>query len=440
MISEILIVIALILVNGIFAAAEIAIVSVRRTRLQQLVDEGRIGALAVASLRSHPERFLATVQIGITVVGATAAAFGGHNLALHIEPGIRAIPWLETRAEEISLAIIVAMISYLSLVIGELVPKSLALRQSEFWALLLGRPLKGLSWAARPLVWLLTTSSNFILRPFSDRTNFMEARISKEELQQMVEEAAETGALHEQVGEIASRVLEFDKLSLREVMVPRNRIDALSIDANAEAVRVFLVDKRRSRLPVYEGSPDNIVGYVSVKDIFARDWETESIDLRGSLRPAKMFPESVSAIEVLRFMRREHSRLALAVDEHGTVSGLVTFEDLVEELVGEVFSEHEQIDEAFVYNDDGTITVRGDLPIREVNRQLDLTLDEGPDYTTIAGLCIHLAAGIPNGGARLAAGGGVTLVIDDATARVVRSVRILLPVPNGEAAPTEPVS
>lgn len=430
MLSEILIVLALILINGVFAGAEIAIVSLRRTRLQQLVDDGRAGAAAVENLRTHPERFLATVQIGITVVGATAAAFGGYSIARHLEPVIASIPLLASREEEIALAIVVVFISYFSLVLGELVPKSLALRASEPYALFIAGPLQALSWIARPMVWFLTASSNLVLRPFADRTNFMEARISTEELQQMVEEAADTGALDEHAGEIVSRALEFDKLTLRDVMVPRNRIDALPLDAPTDEVRVFLTRKRRTRIPIHDGPLDNVVGYVSARDIVSLAWDKGPIILRDLLRPVKVFPETVLAIDVLRFMRRERNRLAIAVDEHGALCGMVTFDDMVDELVGEVFSEHEEVEEPFLREDDGSVVVRGDLPVREVNRELELSLEESQDFGTMAGLCIKLAGGIPNRGARLAANDGVVLVVLDATVRTVRRVRILPP-PDG---------
>ena len=222
---ELVIILGLILVNGIFAGSEIAIVSLRRTRLQQLVDEGRRGAQTLAALRGEPERFLATVQVGITIVGTTAAAFGGSTIAVHLEPLIASVPWLADEAEEIAFAAVVALISYLSLVLGELVPKSLALRVGESYALMMAKPLLALSWIAKPVVWLLTASSNVVLRPFRDRTNFMEARISKEEILQMVDEASKAGTLHEHASEIASRALAFDKLPLRDVMIPRDRIN-----------------------------------------------------------------------------------------------------------------------------------------------------------------------------------------------------------------------
>jgi putative hemolysin len=425
--TEIAVVIALILANGVFAGAEIAVVSLRHTRVQQLLEAKRIGAVALHALRSQPERFLATVQVGITVVSVSAAAFGGSTLSRYLEPAIARIASLADNAEEIAFALVVSLISYLSLVLGELVPKSLALRVGETYALLVARPLLALSFIARPIVWLLTTSSNVVLKPFRDRTNFMEAVVSKEELLQMVEEAGETGALHEQASELASRALEFDKLSLSEVMIPRNRIDALPINATADQVRRFLLEERRSRVPVYDGTLDNIVGYVSAKDIVALAWEGKLFVLRDLLRPVKVFPETVLAIEVLRYMRREHLRLVVAVDEHAAVSGMATFEDLVEEIVGEVFSENEEQSPPIELDATGAAIVRGDVPLREVNRALELDLTSEEGVSTIAGLCITLAGGIPHRGARLAAEGGVVLVVLDATTRGVRRVKIIPP-------------
>ena len=427
MLVELAVVLLLILANGVFAAAEIAVVSLRRSRLQQLVDDGRAGARTLVELRTHPERFLATVQVGITVVGTTAAAFGGASLARHLEPWLRRLPGMEEGADQLALGVVVALLSYLSLVLGELVPKSLALRHGEGYALLLARPLQLLSHVAKPVVWLLTASSNLLLRPFSDRTDFMEARISKEELQQMVEEAAEVGELDEGAGELASRALAFDRLTLAEVMIPRNRIDMLSLRAPPEQQRQALLASRRSRVPVHDRSPDDIVGYVSAKDILARAWVNQAIDVAALVRPVKAFPETVPAIEVLRFMRREHARLAIAVDEHGAVSGMVTFEDLMEELVGEVFSEHEEARGPIVRLPDGTVELHGQTPLREVNRALELDLAGPEGVTTIGGLCSHLAYGVPNRGARLAAEHGIVLVVLDATSRAVRRVRLIPP-------------
>ncbi len=435
--AELIIIFALVLANGMFAGAEIAIVSVRKTRLQQLIDDKRVGAEALSELRARPEHFLATVQVGITVVGATAAAFGGATMARHLAPLLEPIPYVGPRADEFALAIVVVIVSYLSLVLGELVPKSLALRAAEPYALLMARPVQWLAWLARPIVWGLTASSNVVLRVFGDRTDFMESRVSRQELQAMVEEAGETGALHEQASEIASRALDFDELPLKDVMIPRTRIDALPINATPDQVRRFLLEERRSRVPVYDGTLDNIVGYVSAKDIVALAWEGKLFVLPDLLRKVKVFPETVQAIEVLRYMRREHQRLAIAVDEHGTLSGMVTFEDLVEELVGEVFSEHEEDQQLIVRLPDGSLSVRGDLPLRDLNRELGIELEAPDDVATVSGLAMKLAGGIPNRGARLAANDGIVLEVQDATVRMVRRVRVVPP-PQPEVAAAAP--
>ena len=434
--TELFVILALIAVNGVFAGAEIAIVSLRKTRLQQLVDSARVGAKTIAALRAEPERFFATVQVGITVVTTTAAAFGGARMAEHLEPLLE--PFVGTRADSVALAIVVVLVSFLSLVLGELVPKSLALRRGERYALLMAKPIAALSRIAKPIVWLLTAASNLVLRPFSDRTNFMEARISKEELEQMVDEAAKTGAIHEHASELASRALDFDRLTLSDVMLPRARVDALPINATMAQIRRFLLEERRSRIPVYDHSLDEILGYVSAKDIVSLAWDGGPVVLRDLLRSVKFFPQTVAAIEVLRFMQRERQRIAIAVDEHGVVSGIVTFEDLVEELVGDIFSEHDDGVPPLTREADGTAIVRGDTPIREVNRELGTDLEEPEGASTVAGLCFVLGGGIPNRNARLAAADGSVLVVLEASVRAVKRVRVIPVRPRDQEGQTKP--
>jgi len=434
---ELAIVVVLILANGVLAGSEIAIVSVRKTRIQALVEEGRRGAAALATLRSQPERFLATVQIGITVVATTASAFGGATVAAQIEPLLRPWPGVGHYAHDLALGIVVAAISYLSLVLGELVPKSLALRAAEPYALFMSRLLLALSWLARPLVRLLTGSSNLVLRPFADRTNFVEARLSREELQQLVEEAAESGALDRHTTELTSRALEFETLKGSDIMVPRNRIVALPRNASRQDIQRCLLEERRSRIPVYEGVLDNVIGYVTAKDLLPLAWEGRLFVLDDVLRPVRVFIETTPAAQLLQFMKQERRRLAILVDEHGAVAGLVTFEDLVEELVGEFFGEHDRQADPILREPDGALLVRGDVGIRDVSRELGTPLEEPEGITTIAGLCGALAGGvIPQRGARLAARDGTVLVVLDASPRAVRRVRVIPPPQAGEPAPT----
>ncbi|GAO04702.1 hypothetical protein PSR1_03597 [Anaeromyxobacter sp. PSR-1] len=415
-----------------FAGAEIAVIAMRKTRLAQLVEQGRAAAGAVLRLRDAPERFLATVQVGITVIGASAAAFGGASIAGRLAPVLERIPPLAPYAHQLSLALVVALVSFLSLVLGELVPKSLALRAPERYALLVGRPLLGLSHLVRPVVWLLTASSNLLLRPFGDRTTFAEARLSAEELEQLVDEAGRAGALDAPTAEIASRALAFRDLTAGDVMVPRSRVKALPADATQDDLKRLLLEEGRARMPVYDGTLDDVIGYVMAKDLAAIAWERELIVLADLVRPVHFVPEGAKAVHVLRDMQRRRSQIAVVVDEHGGMAGILTLEDLVEELVGDILGEAEEPQPLFEVEPGGAAVVRGDAPIREVNRALHLDLPEGEGYTTVAGLVIAVAGAMPERGARLRLADGTEAEVVEATPRVVRRVR-LVPPPPGEA-------
>lgn len=424
---ELGVVLALVLANGVFAGAEISLIAVRRSRIGQLVEERRPGARAVRQLRDVPERFLATVQTGITIVGATAAAFGGAELAARIAPGIARVPGLARYAQNLALALVVALVSFLSLVLGELVPKSLALRNAERYALLVARPLLWLSNLFRPVVWLLTQSSNLVLRPFGDRTTFSEARLSAEELEQLVEEAGKAGSVDAATAEIASRALAFRELTAGDVMVPRNRVVALSLRAPPEELRRLLLEEGRSRMPVYDGTLDQVVGYVMAKDLAAMAWERELIVLADLVRPVRFVPETAHAVQVLRDLQRRRTQIAIVVDERGGMTGLLTLEDLVEELVGEIVGEAEEAQELLRREPSGAAVARGDVPVREANRALGLSLPEGEDYTSVGGLCVALAGTVPQRGTRLRTPDGTELEVLEASPRVVRQVRITPP-------------
>jgi putative hemolysin len=436
MLLELGIVMLLILANGVLSGAEIAVVTVRKSRIQTLVAQRHGGAIALDTLRRNPERFLATVQIGITVVATTTGAFGGAAVAAHLEPLLRALPGMAEHAHDVSLGLVVAAISYLSLVCGELVPKSLALRAAEPYALFMSRILLVLAWLARPLVWLLTRSSNLLLRPFADRTTFTESRLSKEEIQQIVDEAAKTGALDEHTQELTSRALQFETLTGADIMIPRNRIVALPRRASQETIRRTLLEERRSRMPVFDGSLDNIVGYVSAKDLLPLAWEGKLIVLEDVLRPVKMFIETTPALQLLQFMQRERQRLAIMIDEHGAVAGLIAFEDLAEELAGEFFSETDRKADPIAPEANGSWLVRGEATIRDVKRETDIELEEPEEVTSIAGLCDLLAGGVvPARGARLACRSGAVLEVLDSSSRAVRRVRLVPPPPRPATAP-----
>lgn len=425
MLTDLALILLLIVANGIFAGAEIAVVALRRSRVLELVEAGRRGARSVLALRADPERFLATVQIGITVVSATAAAFGGSSVARRLAPGLAELGVPEPWADDIALAAVVALVSYLSIVVGELVPKSLALHRSETYALAVARPLLALSWIARPLVRLLTSSSNVLLAPLGDRTTFTETRHSAEELQHIVEEAAKAGTVHPDVGEIASRAIDFADLTAGDVMVPREQVVVLSRHAAPAEVQRLLLEHGHSRIPVFDGRVDNVVGYINVKDLLAMAWERELIVLDDLVRPAFFVPDATPAVELLREMRRRHTLIAMVVDERGGMEGIVTMEDLVEELVGEIFSEHVKHEpELFRREPAGTVLLDGAAPVREVNRALDLALPEDEGWNSVAGLCLATVGRIPAVGERIALANGITLEVVEATPRRVRTVRV----------------
>jgi len=422
---ELIIILGLIIVNGVFAGSEIAVVALRKTRLAELLEQGRSSANAVLVLKQNPERFLATVQIGITVVSATAAAFGGASIAGRLSPVLAQIPWLARHADSVALAIVVIIVSYLSIVLGELVPKSLALRAAESYALLISKPLVWLAWLARPLVWLLTASSNIVLKPFGDRTTFTEARHSAEELQQLVEEAASVGTVHPHAGEIASRALDFSQLTAADVMVPRTNIVMLRRNATLEETHRLILEHRHARMPVYEGSIDNVIGYVVVRDFLRLAWKQEHVPLESIIRSCYFVPESKSAVDLLQELRKKRAPLAIVVDEQGGMAGIITLEDLVEELVGEILDEYEdEPAEIATKQPDGSFVTSGAATVRDLNRALSLDLPEDGDWTTVAGLCLALAGRIPKSGESLSLPSGVVLEIVDASQRKIRKVRV----------------
>jgi putative hemolysin len=423
--NELIIIVALTVAGGVFAGAEIAVVALRKTRVQELLEENRSGARAVAALKDQPERFLATVQVGITVIGATAAAFGGAAIAAKLTPYLERISWAKRYADDMALGVVVLGVSFLSIVVGELVPKSLALRSAERYALLIGKPLLGLSWLARPIVWLLSSSANLVLRPFGDTTTFTEARHSAEELQQIVEEATRAGTIHPEAGEIAARALELPELRVADVMVPRQEVILVPHDASFEQLVRVAQEHQHSRVPVYEGRADNVLGYLSMKDLLPRALDQKSLIAKDLMRPPYFVPDSKQAVELLKEMRQRRQPFAIVVDEQGGLAGIVTIEDLVEELVGEIFSEHtRKVPQLIKKEEGGSAIVSGTTPIREINRSLGVELPEEGDYTTVAGLSLSLAGKVPSAGEVLPLPNGVTLEMVDVSPRRVRTVRV----------------
>jgi putative hemolysin len=429
MLLELAIIVLLILANAVFAGAEIAIVSVRPTRMKELADDGNKAAAAVLALKNDPERFLATIQTGITFVSVSAAVFGGADVATGLTPLLTQSGVPGPLAADAAIAIVIGAVSFLSVVVGELVPKSLALRDPERYALLTARPLLAARWLARPLVAVLTASSNLVLHLFGRQTGAVgETHHSVEELQQLVDEAAKAGTVDPQVGQIASRALDLRELTAQDVMIPRHDVVMLPRDAKMQEVQATLLEHTHTRIPVFDGDPDNVVGYVNVKDIILLAWDPKLFVLEDLLRPAYFVLKSIGALGLLQEMKRRHVPFAIVTDEHGAMSGIVTLEDLLEELVGEIFSEHSrQTPELIKRELGGAALVSGTVPVREVNRELGLELPESSDYSTIAGLSLALAGRMPNVGDKIVVPRQAVLEIVEASPRRIRSVRVSPP-------------
>jgi putative hemolysin len=421
---DILVIVGLTLLNGFFSGAEIAVLSTRKTRLRELADQGRRSAYRALELRDDPERFLATVQVGITVVSATAAAFGGSAMEEPLAAWLVALGAADY-APQIALAIVIALVSFLSIVLGELVPKSLALRASEGVTLIVARPILALRALARPVIWLLTVTSNLILRPFHDRTNFSESRLSPEELQQLVEEAATAGALDAEAGEIASRAIDLGELRVAAVMVPRIHIAGMAHDAGRDDVQRLLDDEPHARYPIFGESSEQVIGYVTARDLYVQLLRGK-IDIRSAMHEAPFFSEQAPAMDVLRELQRRKTRLGIVVDELGAVAGLVTIEDITEELVGEILGEHEQAEPVVQPEGDGRYLIEGATPVHEINRELDIALAQGPGWSTLAGLLINEAQRIPEPGTTIALPDGIEAEIVDADPTRIRMVRLRL--------------
>jgi putative hemolysin len=394
---ELILVGLLILLNGFFAGAEIAVVSARATRLRSLAEEGRRRAAAALRLKDDPDRFLATVQIGVTLVGTLASAVGGVAAIERLEPAVAALPWPWARvvAEPVAVGIVVFTIAYLSLVVGELVPKSLAVRHAETIALWVAPVIEWISRLARPAVSVLTASSRVLLHLLRQKGADPAPFHSLEDLRAIAEEAGRQGLVQE---EILAGAVEFHERDVREVMTPRPRVAALRSDATLdEAVRVIR-ETGHSRYPVFEGDFDNVIGFVYARDVYDAALAGAEAPLAGLVRPALSVPAGKPATALLDEMRTRGVHVALVVDEHGSMEGLVTLEDLLEVIVGEIHDEHRVRIPPVKALGEGRYEVDGSVKVHELDDEHGLELPQSPSYVTLAGLVLERLGHIPSPG------------------------------------------
>jgi len=398
MLQELLIVFALILANGFFSGAEMAIVASRKGRLRALADGGDRRARAALDLASSPDRFLPTVQVGITLVGTLAAAYGGDRLvsslsgwiAAHAPPAVAAV------ARPLALTTFVMLLSFTTLLVGELVPKRLALRRAETFARFTAPLMQRLAWIARPLVWGLGAATSGVLRLLG-ATSATEPSVSVEDIRHLLETGRAEGVLEAIEQAVATEALKLGDRTVRDIMRPRIDVDALDIETPQGEILGAIAMAGYSRLPVYEGSLDHIIGYVSIKDVLRNTWMGWPLELRKMLHRAIFVPETMPLNRLLELFQKERNQLAIVLDEYGGTEGLVTLEDVLEELVGEIHDEHRgSQDSAFVQREDGSWLVDGSAAVDDLVERLGIKL-EAPsrDYSTVSGLVLAELERIP---------------------------------------------
>ena len=387
----------LILLNGFFAGAEIAVISARRARIQARAQAGDRRASALLRLKADPDRFLATVQIGVTLVGTLASAVGGVAAVERVEPLFAALPspWMRELAEPVAVGLVVFAIAFLSLVIGELAPKSLALRHAEPLALLVARPIDRLSRVARFAVAVLTAATSLVLRLLGQRAETQNPFHTVEDIRAILDEADEQGVLD---GHVVKGAVEFQDCEARHLMTPRSRVVALPRGASIEEALRIARESGYSRFPVHAGGLDAIDGVVYTRDLYEARERGPQGKIAALVQPALVVPESRKAKDLLAEMRLGQRHMALVVDEHGAVAGIVTLEDIFEAIVGDIRDEHDEPEPEVTVVGDDRLEVDGGVAVRELNSRYALSLPESGDYVTVAGLLLERLGTLPTGG------------------------------------------
>jgi putative hemolysin len=386
----------LILVNGFFSASEIALISLRKSRVRHLVKSGNSTAKRIQKLQEEPERFLATVQTGVTLIGTLAAALGGVIAIKRLKPVFASIPveFIQRAAEPLAVGVVVSLITYCTLVFGELVPKSLAIRYSEKIAFVTSAPIETLSRLFRWVLRMLTASTNVVLRSFRV-TAFQEpVLVSEDEVKYLIREGRKTGVFEPSEEDLIHSVFKFTDTVVREIMVPRTDIVAVDAGSTIDTILRVMNEKGFSRLPVHSGTIDNVIGIVYLKDLLALHISNQPFKLELVLRKPYIVPPNKSVSVLLREMRERRMHLVLVGDEYGGINGLVTMEDLIEEIVGDIRDEQEkelrEIEEIAA----NRYIVDGKTDIGKLNEKLGVKLPED-EFETVGGFVLGLFGRLP---------------------------------------------
>lgn len=411
---EITIIFLLLIANGIFAMAEIAVVSSRKARLRRLADQGNSKARVALELAEAPNRFLATVQIGITLVGIFAGAFGGARLATKFAQPIGRIEFLLPYADELAFGLVVAVITYFSLVLGELVPKRFGLSNPEGIAMLVARPMNWLSKVAGPLVTFLSVSTEALLRLLGFK-QAKEATVTEEEVRVMMLEGLRAGAFNKVESHIVHSALELDLLPVREIMTPRPKVIWLNQEDSHDQIWHKIVISNHSHFPVYEGNRDHTVGVVSVKAIYANLAANAGVNLKNLMVAPLIVPESQKVLQLVETFKQSGKHIALVTDEFGSIAGLVTLNDVMEAIVGEFPTQGERAKPEAKKRDDGSWLIDAMIDLEAVEKALagfKIGTDAYSEFQTLAGFVVKTLGHIPKEGETFETQGYVFEVLD----------------------------
>jgi putative hemolysin len=424
---DLIFIIFLVLANGFFACAELAIISARKSKIAQLVSMRNEKALIVDSLQNDPHRFLATVQIGMTLVGSTASAVGGAVAVQFLKPALMQAPFNFVReaAAPLSLTFAVILVSYLLLVIGELVPKTLGLQYADSISLAVAKPINFLAYIGVMAISVLTFSSKTVLTLMGIKKGKTKAFITKDEVRHIVAEGEKTGVFSPIEHEFIQNIFDFTHTCVREVMVPRTRITGLDLELSRDEIVNGVLEHKYSRYPVYHGSIENIAGFIHGKDLLGKMVTEPDFDITTIVRPPFYVPEMKKVNDLLKEMQKKRFHMALVVDEYGGISGLVTTEDLLEELVGEIEDEHDAGEPGRVQKfPDGSWLVDALISISDFEDLLGVRLGEDLPYDTLAGLILDRFGRFPDRGEKLNLD-GYLLVCEEVKKTSIVKVRVL---------------
>jgi putative hemolysin len=410
MIIEILVILALTVINGVLAMSELAVVSARPARLRVLQDQGSRGAATALALAEHPGRFLSTVQIGITLVGIIAGAVSGATLGVRLTGWLMSIGVSDGVADALGVGLVVVAITYLSLIVGELVPKQIALRDPERVAVRVAPAMKALSRIALPLVWVLDRSGRLLLRLLGFHGRPKEG-VTEEEVRMVITEAATEGVIESEEREMITGVMRLADRTARALMTPRGEVELLDAEAGRDEILARVRATRRSRLPVRKGGADEIVGIVRVRDVFeALLADAGAIDLNALLQEAPVVADGANALDVLETIRASTVHMALVFDEYGHFEGIVTSADLIEAITGAFTEEGDE--PALVEREDGSFLVAGWMPVDEFADRTGVPVNRAADYATVAGFVLDSMNRLPAPGESFRTGEWRVEVVD----------------------------